>query len=244
MTLIVASYSMQKEESADRNYIAHAEPFTRFLATALDGIIVALPFVCLVVIGLFTFGSYSGVTDQLFHVGHSSYTSTSEAGTAHFEMDVPVILEMAGAIFFLLFIQCVFPGVVLAFYVISLGVLRASGIGDGNSLSALLFKIQLGMVAFLAVVEVINWLYHAKYESSKGAATPGKRIFNLTVLDADGNSPSFGRATARHFLKPAGELLFFFGFPISLLHDQLTGCFVQSVSKSRDSDGGGQVASQ
>ena len=48
---------------------------------------------------------------------------------------------------------------------------------------------------------VINWLYEALMTSSPRGATLGKRALGLRIVRADGAQLSFGRATARHFLK-------------------------------------------
>jgi uncharacterized RDD family membrane protein YckC len=48
---------------------------------------------------------------------------------------------------------------------------------------------------------VINWLYEALMTSSPRGATLGKLALGLRIVRADGAQLSFGRATARHFLK-------------------------------------------
>ena len=48
---------------------------------------------------------------------------------------------------------------------------------------------------------VINWLYEALMTSSPSGATLGKLALGLRIVRADGVQLSFGRATARHFLK-------------------------------------------
>jgi len=52
----------------------------------------------------------------------------------------------------------------------------------------------------------IYWLYFAGFEAARGA-TPGKKTVGLRVTDLDGAPISFGRATARYFMKIPGTLL-------------------------------------
>jgi uncharacterized RDD family membrane protein YckC len=63
-----------------------------------------------------------------------------------------------------------------------------------------LFIIGCAVVMVLALL-VINWLYEALMTSSPRGATLGKQALGLRILRADGAQLSFGRATARHFLK-------------------------------------------
>ena len=55
-------------------------------------------------------------------------------------------------------------------------------------------------MAILALI-VVNWLYEALMTSSPRGATLGKQALGLRIVRADGAQLSFGRATARHFLK-------------------------------------------
>ena len=55
-------------------------------------------------------------------------------------------------------------------------------------------------IAVLALI-VVNWLYEALMTSSPRGATLGKQALGLRIVRADGARLSFGRATARHFLK-------------------------------------------
>ncbi len=62
--------------------------------------------------------------------------------------------------------------------------------------------IVIGAVlVVIAVLIVINWLYEALMTSSPRGATLGKLALGLRIVRADGAQLSFGRATARHFLK-------------------------------------------
>jgi uncharacterized RDD family membrane protein YckC len=53
----------------------------------------------------------------------------------------------------------------------------------------------------IAVLIVINWLYEALMTSSPRGATLGKMALGLRIVRFDGAQLSFGRATARHFVK-------------------------------------------
>lgn len=63
-----------------------------------------------------------------------------------------------------------------------------------------LFIISSVIVMVLALL-VISWLYEALMTSSARGATFGKQALGLRIVRADGAQLSFGRATARHFLK-------------------------------------------
>jgi uncharacterized RDD family membrane protein YckC len=69
--------------------------------------------------------------------------------------------------------------------------------GDDKSSPAIAFAIVLMVIAFL----LGGWLYEALMTSSRRGATLGKRALGLRIIRADGARLSFGRATARHFLK-------------------------------------------
>jgi uncharacterized RDD family membrane protein YckC len=62
------------------------------------------------------------------------------------------------------------------------------------------FIIGWIIVGVLAAI-VIGWLYEALMTSSPRGATLGKQALGLRIVRADGAQLSFGRATARHFLK-------------------------------------------
>jgi uncharacterized RDD family membrane protein YckC len=61
--------------------------------------------------------------------------------------------------------------------------------------------IQAAVLVMLLALIVINWLYEALLTSSPRGATLGKLALGLRIVRADGAQLSFGRATARHFLK-------------------------------------------
>jgi uncharacterized RDD family membrane protein YckC len=77
-------------------------------------------------------------------------------------------------------------------------VLLADESIDGSEDS--LFIAGSIVVVVLALL-VINWLYEALMTSSPRGATLGKLALGLRIVRADGAQLSFGRATARHFLK-------------------------------------------
>jgi uncharacterized RDD family membrane protein YckC len=58
-----------------------------------------------------------------------------------------------------------------------------------------------GIIVTVLALLVINWLYEALMTSSPRGATLGKLALGLRIVRADGAQLSFGRATARHFLK-------------------------------------------
>ena len=60
--------------------------------------------------------------------------------------------------------------------------------------------VVLGVLMVLAYV-LMCWLYEALLTSSERGATLGKRALGLRIVRADGVRLSFGRATARYFLK-------------------------------------------
>jgi uncharacterized RDD family membrane protein YckC len=57
------------------------------------------------------------------------------------------------------------------------------------------------VIVMVLALLVINWLYEALMTSSPRGATLGKQALGLRIVRADGAQLSFGRATARHFLK-------------------------------------------
>jgi uncharacterized RDD family membrane protein YckC len=80
------------------------------------------------------------------------------------------------------------------------------------------------------------WLYYVVCESSPWQATVGKKCLKLKVVDLEGNRLSFGRATARYFLKffsysaaYLGLLLIFFTEKKQTLHDKLARTLVTKV---------------
>jgi uncharacterized RDD family membrane protein YckC len=107
-----------------------------------------------------------------------------------------------------------------------------------NALTVLLFGkfLALKYSIYFAVVTylVLLWLYFSLLESSPLQATLGKyHVLGLKVTDTNGNRISFGRATARFWLKIISALPLFMGFIMvgltkkkRALHDILSGCIV------------------
>jgi uncharacterized RDD family membrane protein YckC len=61
--------------------------------------------------------------------------------------------------------------------------------------------VAFGVAMAILALIVVNWLYEALMTSSPRGATLGKQALGLRIVRADGAQLSFGRATARHFLK-------------------------------------------
>jgi len=61
--------------------------------------------------------------------------------------------------------------------------------------------IIASVLAMVLALLVVNWLYEALMTSSERGATLGKQALGLCIVRADGAQLSFGRASARHFLK-------------------------------------------
>ena len=95
----------------------------------------------------------------------------------------------------LMAIAAVIVGIAAAVAVIGLG-LDHNADPDENA-------VLIGIAVMLGVVGliVIGWLYEALMTSSPRGATLGKLALGLRIVRADGAQLSFGRATARHFLK-------------------------------------------
>jgi uncharacterized RDD family membrane protein YckC len=87
--------------------------------------------------------------------------------------------------------------------------------------------------ALLLLIQLVNWLYFAAFESSPWQATPGKKVFGLRVTDLEGKRVSFIRASGRYFGKLISWLLLGLGFVLAgftekkqALHDMLASCLV------------------
>ncbi len=68
------------------------------------------------------------------------------------------------------------------------------------------------LVIFMFLVLLGPWLYFSLMESSSLQGTIGKWAFKLRVVDEQGNSLSFGRATGRFFGKILSSLTFSIGY--------------------------------
>jgi uncharacterized RDD family membrane protein YckC len=94
----------------------------------------------------------------------------------------------------------------------------------------------VGTTALLLLALIlIGWLYEALMTSSPRGATLGKQALGLRILRTDGVRLSFGRATARHFLKvmitplvplAIGYLMGAFSHRKRALHDVLADTLV------------------
>ena len=106
---------------------------------------------------------------------------------------------------------------------------------DDENVALIVIGMLLGAIALI----VVSWLYEALMTSSHNGATFGKRALGLRIVRADGATLSFGRATARHFLKAmitplvpfaVGYLLAAFTNGKRALHDFMADTFVIRTS--------------
>lgn len=72
----------------------------------------------------------------------------------------------------------------------------------GQLLTAALNQPLIRLCLITLCMVLINWLYHAIWESSRFQATPGKLIMRLKVVRVDGKRLTFLDATKRHFCRP------------------------------------------
>lgn len=77
--------------------------------------------------------------------------------------------------------------------------------------------------AGLFVTLFVLWFYFAASESSGWAATPGKRMMELRVVDRQGEPLSFGAASGRFFGKVLAALLFGVGLAMIFFDDEHQG---------------------
>lgn len=99
-------------------------------------------------------------------------------------------------------------------------------------------EIFLGVILVVVALIVANWLYEALMTSSPRGATLGKMAIGVRIVRVDGAQLSFGRATARHFLKvmitplvplTIGYLMAAFTARKRALHDVLADTLVVKV---------------
>lgn len=117
----------------------------------------------------------------------------------------PVATAPAGrpAGFWIRFVAYILDGLILGLVAavmvaIFAAIAAVSGkTADGDPPAAI---VLLGVLMVLAYV-LMCWLYEALLTSSERGATLGKRALGLRIVRADGVRLSFGRATARYFLK-------------------------------------------
>lgn len=111
-------------------------------------------------------------------------------------------------------------------YVICISL--AAGTTDQNDPSGNVFLC----LAYLTIA-LLNWLYHAGFESSEKQATPGKMAAGIKVTDLNGQRITFGKATGRLLLKYFSGAAFYIGYLMvawddkkQTLHDKLAGTLV------------------
>jgi len=90
-----------------------------------------------------------------------------------------------------------------------------------------------GVIIFMCLLFVGNWLYHTAMESSHYQATLGKKALGIIVTDMNGNRISFARANGRFFGKWVSGMIMNIGYLMAAftekkqaLHDLLAGCLV------------------
>ena len=97
--------------------------------------------------------------------------------------------------------------------------------GDGDALA--------GFAIYHIVTVLINWIYHAAFESSSKQATLGKMALGIKVTDLNGRRIGFGKATGRYFGRFFSMVILFIGCIMIAftekkqgLHDKMAGCLV------------------
>lgn len=80
---------------------------------------------------------------------------------------------------------------------------------------------------------VVGFLYFTLMESSKNGATVGKMALGLKVVDAEGNTLSFGKAALRYVGRIVSMMIFLIGYIMAAftsrkqaLHDMIAGTYV------------------
>jgi uncharacterized RDD family membrane protein YckC len=100
---------------------------------------------------------------------------------------------------------------------------------------------KMFLFAIIGVIAVlVQWIYHALFESSAWQGTPGKKALGLIVTDLEGRRVTFGKASGRFFagrgatlIPSLGGLYYFidclciaFTERKQALHDMIAGCLV------------------
>jgi uncharacterized RDD family membrane protein YckC len=88
-------------------------------------------------------------------------------------------------------------------------------------------------LSLLAVIPLVNFVYHIVMESSPKQATYGKQILKIKICDMEGNPINGGKAFGRNFCKLFSNMSFSVGYLISFfnkqqqcLHDMMAGTLV------------------
>ncbi len=114
------------------------------------------------------------------------------------------------------------------------GILSIAG-GILYFICILLFKGN-GVLLYAPLSILGVWLYSAKTVSSAEGATFGKKCMGIKVVNLEGQTISFGRATGRYFASYLSGFIFFLGYLIQLcnqrrqtLHDIIVKTIVVKV---------------
>lgn len=132
-----------------------------------------------------------------------------------FFMDIILVTVL----FFIAFILLMILGITLT------EIQEADELGKGGEI----FLNALGLI--------FHWLYFALSESSAWQATPGKKIFDLKVVDLKNKKISFLRASVRYVMKTlsiisvVGVLMIFFMKKKQMLHDLIVRTLVLRNTK-------------
>ncbi len=88
-------------------------------------------------------------------------------------------------------------------------------------------------ISLLAIIPLVNFIYHIIMECSAKQATFGKQILRIKVCDMQGNRISIARSAGRNFAKLFSVLTLFIGYLLSFfnkqqqcLHDMIAGTLV------------------
>lgn len=94
-------------------------------------------------------------------------------------------------------------------------------------------EIDSAYIAVNILTFLLQLLYYAGMESSKGQATLGKKALGIKVTDLQGNRIGFGRAVGRYFGRVLSSLILLIGYLMQpftakkqALHDMLAGTLV------------------
>lgn len=108
-----------------------------------------------------------------------------------------------------------------------LGKTRAAAVAQFGSATPDVAVLTRVLLVSLAIEIPVSFLYFVGFNTARGA-TPGKQMFGLRVLNADGSRLTFGRALVRHCGEWLSKLTFGLGFLMVLrtpqkraLHDLL-----------------------